>query len=431
MAHLISIKNKFYYKRRIPKNLAGLYGKKEFIQVTLKTSDKGTALQRAAILDNEVEAIWADLQNGGDSDKDLELRKVISLAQAYQFQYKQVSELALAPIHEIVNRVSAVNISSTPDKDKVLALLGGIDKDKRSISTYWSEYLSFCSTNLKGKSDHQRRKWANPRKKALNNFVLVCGDLAAEEISREHILNFRSWWAERIEQQQLTANSANKDFIHFKSYLAYIQDNHCPSINVDGLFSRIHFREQESVRRPFQTDFIQSTLLNLENLDGLHEECKWFLFAMADSGARPSELVGLNPKNGDIRLDTEIPYIHIRPEADKEIKTRYSERQIPLVGTSLYGFQRLNEGFARYYRKPDQLSANLNKFLREHDLFPSENHTVYSLRHSFEDRLTAVEPPDKVQAALMGHKYERPRYGDGPSLDQKRKWLKKIELTIL
>lgn len=101
-----------------------------------------------------------------------------------------------------------------------------------------------------------------------------------------------------------------------------------------------------------------------------------------------------------------------------------------LVGASLYAFRELGNGFDRYYSKPDQLSANLNKYLRDHDLLPSENHTVYSLRHSFEDRLTAVEPPDKVQAALMGHRYDRPRYGDGPSLKQKLKWLQKITLDV-
>jgi len=87
-------------------------------------------------------------------------------------------------------------------------------------------------------------------------------------------------------------------------------------------------------------------------------------------------------------------------------------------------------GFTHYYRKPDQLSATLNKYLKEHDLLPTKEHCVYSLRHSFEDRLTAVEPPDKVQAALMGHKYHRERYGKGPTLEQKKKWLDKMCFEI-
>ena len=43
--------------------------------------------------------------------------------------------------------------------------------------------------------------------------------------------------------------------------------------------------------------------------------------------------------------------------------------------------------------------------------------------------LTKVEAPDKVSAALMGHKYHRPRYGLGPSLEQKREWLQRIAFS--
>lgn len=151
---------------------------------------------------------------------------------------------------------------------------------------------------------------------------------------------------------------------------------------------------------------------------------------MADTGARPSELVGLNSENGDICLNAKIPYIHIRPGQKKELKTQQSERQIPLVGSSLMAFQNMPNGFQRYYRNSDLLSNTLNKYLRESDLLPTPEHCVYSLRHSFEDRLTYVEPPEKVQAALMGHKYSRPRYGDGPSLEQKKNWLEKIALKV-
>jgi integrase len=70
----------------------------------------------------------------------------------------------------------------------------------------------------------------------------------------------------------------------------------------------------------------------------------------------------------------------------------------------------------------------LSKYLKENDLIPSDKHTAYSLRHSFQNRLLAVNAPDRVQADLMGHKFNRPSYGDGSSLKQKLEWLNKIEL---
>ena len=83
-------------------------------------------------------------------------------------------------------------------------------------------------------------------------------------------------------------------------------------------------------------------------------------------------------------------------------------------------------------KSDDSLSTStaLHKELSARDLLPTEEHVVYSLRHSFKDRLTKVEPPEKVQATIMGHKYSRGCYGDGPSLNQKKKWLDKIALKI-
>jgi integrase len=72
------------------------------------------------------------------------------------------------------------------------------------------------------------------------------------------------------------------------------------------------------------------------------------------------------------------------------------------------------------------LSATLNKYLWENDLRPTQDHTVYSLRHSFKDRLIAVEAPDSLIDSLMGHKTYKPRYGRGPSLELKLKFLEQI-----
>ncbi len=430
MRRYIKIGKWFHYKRRIPKQHREHYGGKQFLQVALKTDAESVAIQRASILDREIERIWSRLTDRPTYDKDRAFQRAIEIAQAYDFSYKSVEELAQDELHKIINRTNALAAQETPDEETVGALLGGFDKPRLPLDELWEDYYAFTKPNLIGKTENQLRKWKNPRMKAFRNFLDVCGDLSADEISRDHILTFRAWWADRLQEERMSPNSPNKDLTHLKSLLTFAQDNKDVPFDVDALFARIHFKEGDSEKKPFETDFIVNTLLNHTNLKGLNSEAKYFLFAFADTGARPSELVGLNPEAGDIRLDTEIPFIFIRPDETKEIKNRYSKRQIPLVGASLYAFRELGNGFDRYYRKPDQLSANLNKYLRDHDLLPSENHTVYSLRHSFEDRLTAVEPPDKVQAALMGHRYDRPRYGDGPSLKQKLKWLHKIALDV-
>jgi integrase len=52
--------------------------------------------------------------------------------------------------------------------------------------------------------------------------------------------------------------------------------------------------------------------------------------------------------------------------------------------------------------------------------------TVYSLRHSFKDRLIAAEAPDSLIDNLMGHKTYKPKYGLGHGLDLKLKYLQRI-----
>ncbi|MGB3463782.1 MAG: hypothetical protein WBA74_00855 [Cyclobacteriaceae bacterium] len=99
-----------------------------------------------------------------------------------------------------------------------------------------------------------------------------------------------------------------------------------------------------------------------------------------------------------------------------------------MVGYALKGIKHLPQGFERYRDKSDSFSAMINKYLNENNLIPSKQHTVYSLRHSFQNRLLAVDAPDRVQAELMGHKFNRPIYGDGASLEQKQAWLQRILL---
>lgn len=55
-------------------------------------------------------------------------------------------------------------------------------------------------------------------------------------------------------------------------------------------------------------------------------------------------------------------------------------------------------------------SALFNKVLTNKELLPTSEHKLYSLRHTFEDRLTAVEAPEEAIAPLMGRKCVRPKY---------------------
>jgi integrase len=70
----------------------------------------------------------------------------------------------------------------------------------------------------------------------------------------------------------------------------------------------------------------------------------------------------------------------------------------------------------------------LNKALDARGLRPIARQSLYSLRHSFESRLTVAGIDDRVRAELMGHTYYREKYGDGGTLEFKRDCIRRAAL---
>jgi integrase len=100
---------------------------------------------------------------------------------------------------------------------------------------------------------------------------------------------------------------------------------------------------------------------------------------------------------------------------------------IPLLGVSLEAFRQYPQGFPRYANSPS-LTDTINKYLRENGLLESEEHTLYGLRHSFEDRMLAAGIDERIRRDLMGHSLRRERYGEGASLELLQTLLKPLAL---
>ncbi len=421
--------HKFYFQKRIPKEFEHLFAQKS-LQISLKTECRAKAMQRSQNLNALLNEFWDSITPNYSNDYIKgHYKQIIETARQYRFMYlPQEQLLRNGSLIDIANRLEVAHAHPAPYVKE--AVLGGILKPQITVKEALKEFLDFEKGNLQGYSDNQIRKWENPRKRAVTNFIQAIGLKNVEVIKRQDILKFRQWWIDRIQEHDLSANSANKDFGFIKQILNHVNNSYQFSMSVHDLFIGIRLKEKEKTPRyPLPNDFISEKLLG-QALDGLNDEARLFIYAMIETGARISELVGLDDQNGDVVLDHPVPHIKIRPNEIRTLKTPQSERDIPLVGVSLYAFQQLNGGFDRYLGRRDLLSNTINKYFRTNNILPSENHSLYSLRHSFEDRLTAVEPPEKVQAILMGHKYVRERYGHGPSLEQKQSWLEKIAFPI-
>ncbi len=416
---------RFHFRKRVPKAYQK-YFSKPVIQVPLDTDSEVIALQRAGNFNLLLDDFWKDFALSKENTIHELFQEVVLKAKMCGFQYITKQELVTqSSLTDFVNRINRAD--SSTDKQTKTALLGGVEKPVIYLSKAQDEYFAYEAGNKNEYSENQLKKWTNPRKKAIRNFIDLMGDQPISAITRKEMLEFRNWWIERITQEGLSSNSANKEFGFIRQIMALANDNYHLDLAVDQLFKNIRLKETEKkTRYPFSVDFIKKTLLQSQN--GLNEEAQLLIYAMADTGARIAELTGL--EDADVILDGVIPHIKIRPNQTRALKTPQSERDIPLVGASLYAFRKLGGAFKHYHGKSDLISSTINKYFRKNEVLPSKHHSLYSLRHSFEDRLTAVEPPDKVQAALMGHKYVRPRYGSGPSLEQKGLWLDKIAFQV-
>lgn len=425
MAYIILRSGRYYYNRRVPGKFREFDGR-DIIRISLETDSFSEAVKRSVRLNEKIENYWRQLIKTGKTFQATEFIRMTELARLHGFAYHENTELAKdATLAELSRRFGVIE-NNTDNKELVSAILGGVRQPKMVLSAALTRFWEISKGRLLHKSADQQRKWKNPRIKAVKNFIRLIGDKEISLITRDDILRFRDWWIERIETENKNTGSANKDIIHLKNVIETIVEHDGLKTDTAHLFRKIILKQRfAQARLPLSPAEI-IRILQSPALSSLNEDARWFLFAAAETGARPSEITGLLPE--DIFLDAPVSYIYIKDRPDKTLKTPHSQRTIPLVGYALEAFQQMPDGFKRYRDRPDNLSNYLNRFLRSNNLLPSKQHSVYSLRHSFQDRILSVNAPDRVQADLMGHKFDRPVYGDGATLEQKREWMMKIKL---
>lgn len=410
----------YQLRKRVPRRYQTVDVRNE-VWISLHTDFPSVAKQKAdAVWANQIEA-WEAKLAGDTDDAEARFAAAQELARVRGFRYLPAAKVAALPLESILERVEAVDMRQ-PVNDAA-ALLGAVEEPPITVTKALELYWDLARDRTQGKSDDQLRRWRNPRKKAVRNFIEVCGDKVLREISSDDMLDLRQWWLEKIEREGLTANSGNKDLIHLGDVLKTV--NKLKRLGLVLPLSDLSFKEGEKRTRPsFSTDWIRDKILPPGALTGLNTEARCILLGMVNTGYRPSE--GSNLTAATIRLDADVPHISI--EADgRQLKSSYGKRVIPLCGVSLEAFKECPKGFPRYRDKPG-LSATLNSFLRENGLCETPGHTMYSLRHSFEDRMLAAGVDDRIRRDVFGHRLNRERYGAGASLEHLRDLLQAIAL---
>lgn len=419
-----SSKGTLYLYRRVPKRYESIEPRR-FVWVSLHTDSPSIAKAKEAAAWEQMVEAWEAKLAGDSADAEQRFNAAKELAAARGFRYMRAEQVAKLPLEDLRDRMAKIPIKDDqPDMIEAAALLGGAKEPPLTVSKALEAYWALAKDKTLGKSPDQLRRWENPRKKAVKNFIDVVGDKALSDITGDDMLDFRGWWMERLDVEDMTPNSANKDLTHLGDVLKTV--NRMRRLGLVLPLTDLSFKEGEAKQRPpFSVEWIKDKILAPGALDGLNAEARAILLVMVNTGCRPSEIAALT--SNTIKLNCNVPHISIEPEG-RQIKTKHAKRTVPLLGISLEAIRDFPDGFPRYRNSSASLSATVNKFLRENKLVETDNHTLYSLRHSFEDRMLAAGIDDRIRRDLFGHSLTRERYGDGASLEHKAALLQPIAL---
>lgn len=410
------IKGIWQHTRRVPKRYAHLE-KRTLLRTSLHTQDRGLALAKASQIELLQDQEWEAAYQGMTAEPHIALERLQSIAQLRGFTYLPAESIVQLPLSQICDRIECADKAPKA----VEAVLGTVSTPELSTKKWLGVYEGHISERLANKSPEQRKRWGNPRKRAIEHWHKAIGQSEVRLISRAQALQFRQWWRKRMDKEGLTANTANKDFAYLSAMwniLAKMEgwEEHNP-------FRSLNFAEEVVLRQAFSEDWIAHKLLASGALEGMNAEAADILRVMINTGARPSEITGLQEHH--IKLDAPIPYIEIRAEG-RSLKTHYSARDLPLVGVALQAMQRHPKGFPRYIDKTASWSGAVSKYLRENGLLEDPKQSPYCLRHSLSDRLQNQGCEDRTRKEIMGHRPESIIYGSGSTLAIKAEWLTKI-----
>ena len=362
----------YYYSRRIPIDIQEVYSRKKIV-VSLKTKSKRIALSSSSMLTMELDKYWSSF-------------RIKQLASNYLPNY-------------LGNPQNLSNLTISDARDYYLALKG----------------------KTKPKLFHQI---------ANRNTQYIIDVLGNKDLSQYTTIDAGKF-RDALLKRGLVTSSVHRVFSSIKSIVSLVIKE--KGLKIENPFLGVYIPDlnDTTVRMPITIEEIRIIQSKCMDID---DDLRWVISIISDTGMRLAEAIGL--KSEDIILNCDIPHVIIRPNDKRRLKTKQSQRVVPLVGVSLWGakqalkyqpngylFQRYNKGSIS---NANSASAALNKWIKP---YLSDNQVVHSFRHSMRDRLRAVECPTDIVDSIGGWSKASigESYGKGYPLEVLYKWLKKID----
>jgi len=354
--HLKKIGENWHYQRRRPRAFEDVEPR-TLIRFSLKTRDFNEARVKAAQISLDLDRKWQDAKQRGislTSQNEAErYSAAVETTNLRGLPYTQSSDLTN---DELLTRLRLLLLTEPPAEEQK-AILGLVKEPSLTLNQAFDRFWEHIQDERLSLGKEQQRVKKNVFLRAIRKFTDVVGDVAAYDISREQVMKFREWCIKEVKSGNVNPQSLNKEIGALRRVIA-------TNFEIDGIekvnpFQRVKLKDTgQQQREPFTSEFICSQIIADGKLDGLASELSILVRLLVNTGARPSELIGLEIE--DLNVSTEIPYLHIRKNKTRSLKTEHSERQIPLAGVSLIAGKEYvaNGGWGMFVSIPPKLSVS-------------------------------------------------------------------------
>ena len=181
--------NQWCLRRRVPVQFQQVESRSE-VWISLKTDSRRLACEKAPAVWNEQVAAWKARLSGHDDDAVKHFEAFQDLAAAKGVRYMPLDQVVQLPIDTLLDRIETIaNRDQRSDPVEAAAVLGTKQPPALTVTQALETYWTLVKGKTFGKCEDQKRRWENPRKKAVGNFVSVVGDKPINNITVDEILN--------------------------------------------------------------------------------------------------------------------------------------------------------------------------------------------------------------------------------------------------
>ncbi len=191
----------------------------------------------------------------------------------------------------------------------------------------------------------------------------LLGDRPISSYSSNEAAQFRDWCVE----QGMGIKTVKRVFASVRAIINLAISE--KGFDCSNAFAKTYFPNDDNaqVRQPISIQDISKVQSLCKDID---DEMRWLIALISDTGMRLGEAAGLLKE--DIKLDEPISHIDLKPHPWRALKTKGSQRLIPLTKEALWASKRLLEAnnesmfaFPRYCNetgcKANSASGGLNK----------------------------------------------------------------------